>query len=163
LEGLEDDLLLVGRDADARVGDDKGDHRGRVIQHVVFARPTRGDRLDQQIDATVMREFERIAEQVFDDLLQPLRIGENRFRQLRIELDVELDFLRLRDMAEGPLDVAVEIGEPQLAHVDHDRARLDLREVENVVNQHQQVIAGRVNRFGKLHLPGREIPIRVFT
>ena len=39
-----------------------------------------------------------------------------------------------------------------LADVDRDRARLDLRQVEDVVDQHQQVVARRVDRLRELDL-----------
>ena len=58
----------------------------------------------------------------------------------------------LGHVAERALDVVVQVGEPQLADVEHDRARLDLRQIENVVDQHQQVVARRVNRLGVVGL-----------
>ena len=62
--------------------------------------------------------------------------------------------LGLGHVAEGALDVAVQIVEPQLADVDDHRARFDLRQVEDVVDQHQQIVAGRVDGLGELDLLG---------
>ena len=73
----------------------------------------------------------------------------------------EVDALGLGHVAERALDVVVQVVEPQLADVDHDRARLDLRQVENVVDQHQQVVAGRVDRLGELGLLRREVAVGV--
>ena len=79
-------------------------------------------------DLPVMRELERVGEQVLDDLLQPLAVGRERPRQLGIEFDDELDAPILGHVAERALDVVVQIGEPQLADIEHDRARFDLRQ-----------------------------------
>ena len=59
--------------------------------------------------------------------------GSNRIRNS--------DALGLGDVPERPLDVAVQVVQPQLAGVHHHRARLDLRQVEDVVDEHQQVVA----------------------
>ena len=44
---------------------------------------------------------------------------------------------------------------------DLDLAGLDLRQVEDVVDQRQQVVAGRVDRLGELHLLGAEVAVLV--
>ena len=64
----------------------------------------------------------------------------------------EVDVLGLGEVAEAALDRALQVVEAQLADVDRDRARLDLRQVEDVVDQHQQVVARRVDRLGELDL-----------
>src|SRR5207247_2437888 len=51
--------------------------------------------------------------------------------------------------------------EPQVAGVHHHRPRLDLRQVEDVVDEHQQVVAGRVDRLGELLLLAGQVPLRV--
>ena len=106
--------------------------------------------VDVQRHLAVLRELEGVGQQVLDDLLQPLGVGEDRPRQLRSDADDEVDALGLGHVPEGPLDVAVQLVQPQLADVDDHRARLDLRQVENVVDQHQQIVAGRVDRLGEL-------------
>ena len=64
-------------------------------------------------------------------------------------------------MTERALDVAVQVAQPQLADVDDDRSRLDLRQVENVVDQHQQVVAGGMDRLGELGLLAAQIAFGV--
>ena len=105
-----------------------------------------------------MREFEGIGEQVLDDLLQSLAVGRQAARQIRIEFDAEFDLLRLGDVAERAIDITMQIGEPQLADIDHDRARFDLRQIENVVDEHQQIVARRVDRLGEFGLLGVRLP-----
>ena len=55
----------------------------------------------------MVRELERVGEQVLDDLLQPLAVGRDRARQQRVELHQELDAAGLGHVAEGSLDVVV--------------------------------------------------------
>ena len=64
-------------------------------------------------------------------------------------------------MAEGALDVIVQFAEAHLADIDHDRARFDLRQIENVVDQREQVVAGRMNRLGELDLLRRQVAFGV--
>ena len=101
-----------------------------------------------------MGELEGVREQVLDDLLQALRVGEHRLRQPRIHADQEVERLGLRHVAEGALHVVLQLVERQFADIHHHRARLDLRQVENVVDQHQQIVAGRVYGLGELDLLG---------
>ena len=54
-----------------------------------------------------------------------------------------------------------QVREVDLLGFDGDRARLDLREVENVGDQVEEVGAGAVNRARELDLFGREVLLRV--
>ena len=56
---------------------------------------------------------------------------------------------------ERALDVVPQRAERDLLGFDGDRARFDLRQVEDVVDQRQQVGAGRVDVPGEVHLLGR--------
>jgi hypothetical protein len=56
-------------------------------------------------------------------------------------------------MTERPLDEVVQVGEHHLAHVDDDRPGLDLGQIEDVVDEVQQVIPGRMDGLGELRLP----------
>src|SRR3989442_9980304 len=68
LERLEDDSLLVGRDADAGIADREG-HRARVA------------RRDAQAHGALLRELEGVGDEVLQDLLQARRIGADGGRQ----------------------------------------------------------------------------------
>ena len=78
-----------------------------------------------------------------------------------LDVDLELEPLGFGDVAERPLDVVEQLREAQLADVDDDRARLDLRQVEDVVDQREQVLAGGVDRLGELRLLVRQVAVRV--
>src|SRR5207248_2002894 len=108
-----------------------------------------------------MRELERIGQQVFDDLLQPLRIGDDRARQARIEADQEFQVAGLGDVPEGAIDEVVQVVQAQFARLDDYRARLDLGQVENVVDERQQIVARRMDRLGEVHLFARQVPLGV--
>ena len=54
-----------------------------------------------------------------------------------------------------------EVRQEDVLRVDGDGARLDLRQVEDVADQVQQVGAGAVNRARELDLPRRQVALRV--
>ena len=82
-------------------------------------------------------------------------------RQPRIDLDRELEALRLGDVAERALDVAPQLLEAVVLDVHRDGARLDLRQVEDVVDEREQVVARRVDGLRELHLLAGEVARRV--
>src|SRR5262245_64807666 len=106
-------------------------------------------------------ELESVVEEVLDDLLEPLRIGQHRLGQILAELDGELDVLRFRNMAKRPLDEVAEVFQSHLAYIDLDGAGFKLRQVENVVDEVEEVAAGRVNGLGKFGLLECEIAIGI--
>ena len=55
-------------------------------------------------------------------------------------------------MAERPADRVEQIGEEDLLRLHRDRSGFDLRQVENVADQVQQVGAGAVDGAGELRL-----------
>ena len=83
--------------------------------------------------------------------------------RLQAAADAEVHVLGLGDVAEGALHVQLQVGQAQLADVHHHRAGLDLGQVQDVVDQHQQVVAGRVDRLGEFDLLGREVAFRVLA
>ena len=118
---------------------------------------------DRERHRALVRELERVRQQVLDDLLQPLDVGDQRLRQRLLDVDPEVEVLRLGEVAEAPLDRAVQVVDAHLADVDRDRARLDLRQVEDVVDQHQQVVARRVDRLRELDLLAGQVAVRVLA
>ena len=63
-------------------------------------------------------------------------------RQVCVELDVEVEALVGGELAEGPLHMLLEAGHRHVADLDRDRAGFDLRQIEDVVDQVEQVGAG---------------------
>src|SRR5207245_3851632 len=89
LERLEDDLLLVAGDADARVGHREPEHGVRPVQDVRLEVGAIRRRLHQQADAAVLRELEGVRKQVLEHLLQALRIGADVRGEAFAQLDPE--------------------------------------------------------------------------
>ena len=147
-ESLEDGGLMFGRNADACVRNGKGNF-------------VHADRLDGQFDLACLGKFKGVGEQVFDDLFQTLAIG--------FQIDV---------CDRGDVD-----GEAQLAFVGHgleqlsqiachtldgyrfgarlNMARLDLGQVEDVVDEVQKVIARGLDGAGVVHLLIAQIAVIV--
>ena len=80
---------------------------------------------------------------------------------MRIGLDLEGQLPVLRLMAERPRDHLEQAAEEDFFGLDGNRAGLDLREIENVADQVQQVRAGAVNGARELHLLGGQIAVRI--
>jgi len=161
LERLEDHLQLVVGDADARVGDRERQHPAGAAEHRVVGGPAAGGGLDPHQHLALFGELERVRQQVPQDLLEPLRVGRDGPGQTGRQLDLHRDPLGLGHRPERPLDVAPQVVERHVAHVDRHRPRLDLGHVEDVVDQRQQVGARGVDRLGELHLLAGEVLLGV--
>ena len=101
--------------------------------------PSFGRRSDVQRHTAALREFERVRQKILQHLLQPFQIGEDRLRQILIERDIELESLVVGHVLEIPADIIAQIAQPHFAGLHRHRAGLDLRQVENIVDQRQQV------------------------
>ena len=143
LERLEDQLLLVARDADARVAHGEGEHGVRAD------RASAGEALlgrsapDTQRDAALLRELECVGQQVLEHLLQPLPVGAQiDAAQSGSTVDVEAQALLLCHRPEGALaEVAPPRARETSVVIHLHLAGFDLRQVENVVDQLEQVRA----------------------
>src|SRR5216684_4108399 len=86
LERLENNSLLLRRDADPGVGDLERHNARGLIESRVASRPPGGDGRRAQADAAFRREFEGVGEQVLQDLLQPFRVDEEASTEALIDL-----------------------------------------------------------------------------
>ena len=111
LEGLEDDLLLLGRDADAGVGDLERHHRRRLVEHWMLRAPAALRGRDAEPHAALRGELERVRQQVLQHLLQALGVGGDAAAEIGIEVDLERQLPGLGLVAEGPRDHVEQIGE----------------------------------------------------
>ena len=88
LERFEDHAQLVGGDADAGVGDRKGDDgRARALSASFRDSSRRSRARCSAPRRRWSRELERVRQQILQDLLQAFLVGDDRARQLRIERD----------------------------------------------------------------------------
>src|SRR6476661_6797094 len=62
-------------------------------------------------------------------------------------------------MPERAIDIIFKVAKAQGGNIDGDGARLDLREIEDVIDQREQVVARGVNGADKFHLLGGQIAV----
>ena len=118
-------------------------------------------RRNGQAHAALFGELEGVGQQVLEHLLQALGVGDQAARQVRIGVHFESQAAVLRFVAERARDHVEQAGEEDFFGFDRNRAGFDLRQVENVADQVQQVGAGAVNGARKLDLLGGQVAVRV--
>src|SRR5207248_6660145 len=160
-EGLEDRMLLVEGDPDARVDDAERDDLGGPIEGIVRRAPTRARHFGDELDLTLLGELERVAEQVVEDLLQALRVGRNGLGQPGPKVDREPELGGFGDVAEGPLEHWLQLADRPVRDVQRYRAGFDLRQVEDVVDELEQVRARRPDDGRVLDLLRQQVAVGV--
>ena len=162
LEGLEDELLLVLRDAEAGVLDRECDHVfGRIRERRRRVSLSRRRQVDVKRDAALVGELEGIAEQVTENLQDALAVGFQRDGDVGVDVEVEVDLLLGRHRLEGRLELLRDVRERNVGRVDLDLAGLDLRQVEHLVDQVEEVRACAVDRLRVLDLLRIEVRLLV--
>src|ERR1700683_3286907 len=106
---------------------------------------------------TLRGELEGIRQEVLENLLEPLRVRLEGTRQGRVDVDVERQALRLGELVERAIHAVTQGGEGDLLGLDGDRAGLDLRQIEDVVDEREQVRAGRMDVPGEVNLLGQQV------
>ena len=132
LKRSEDNLLLAGGNPDAGVFDGECDAPGFVRRH-------------EQPDRAFLRELQRVREQIGQDLLDTLRIRFNRPRAERTYVNAEVELLLRGKQLEAPLEITDETRDGDRLDVEIDLACLDLRQIEDVVDERKQVISSGGN------------------
>ena len=147
LELAEDPLARLGRDADAGVAHQKTD----------FIRPDAG--LDDQGDAAGRGELDGIAGEIEQHLPQPRRVADHMHRQPLVDIGGDLDFLGLRARRQQFGDVLDHARQRERAVFEIDLAGLDLGIVQQLLDQREQRVAGRLHRLdiGRLFRRQRRI------
>ena len=108
-----------------------------------------------------MRELECVREQVLEHLLQATAVGVDRRRKIGVHIDAEIEALLVRDCVEVVLDEILDLRQANVSGIDVHLAGLDLRQVEHVVDEIEQVAARRENRLRELDLLRTEIAFLV--
>src|SRR5690242_7257489 len=103
-------------------------------------RPAGRNAPDQHSHVAMLGELDRIGQQVLQNLLQTLGVGGDD-AQVAIYLNAERKTFLLRLMAERTGDGVLQETEADLFGLHRNRARLDLRKVENVAYQVEKVAA----------------------
>ena len=106
-------------------------------------------------------KLERVREQVLENLLQALGVGDQASRQCRMRLNFEGEAAVFRFVAERAGHHFQQVGEEHVFGFHRDRAGLDFGKVEDVADQVQQVGAGALNGAREFDLLRREVAVGV--
>ncbi len=110
---------------------------------------------DDEIDASLRGELDRVRQEVDQHLTQPLFVGVDHRRQVGRPLEDEIDLLCLRLQAEHADQLIEEFAERHLVARKIKAARFDLGDVQDAVDQPRQVIGAALDhpdlpaRFGE--------------
>jgi len=109
-------------------------------------------------------KLDRVREQILQDLLQTLCIGQDRVgRQILFEVHRELEVLAFRYVSERTRAVVAQLREPHTPNFDVHLAGFDLAEIENVVDKSEQIGPRGTNGLGVLDLLVRQALLAVFS
>src|SRR6185369_14882454 len=81
LECLEDESLLLRRDADAGVLDSEGNNLRLLAKHRVIESPALRGKIHAHFDVAARSELDGVGEQILEDLLEALGIAVHRAGQ----------------------------------------------------------------------------------
>ena len=138
---------MLGRDADAGVGDGEGDE---VL--VVDARP--------HPHLAARRELERVGDEVAQDLRDPLVVGVEADHRLGL-LEDEPHLLVLQDRPEHAAQRREQVEHVEPGRRDGDAPGLDAREVEQVVDHVHELEGGGLDELELLALLGQQRPVEL--
>ena len=151
LEAFEQPGLVFFANADARIADDEPQHRLILV----------GSRRvgNGEVDGSPLRVFDCVGQEVDEDLLDAPRVPVQAVGHFGVDLDMELEPLGLGPWAHHAGDRLDQLRQPVLRFHDAELARLDLREIEDVVDDGKQRGARRADapriasHCGVLRLP----------
>src|SRR5580704_1974748 len=107
-----------------------------------------------QTHAAVFGKFKSVREKILQHLLQAFRVRDHAARESRICLYLEIKAATLSFVTERTRDHVEQAGEEDFFSLYGNCSRFDLREVQNIGNQIQQVRPGAVNCAGEFNLLG---------
>ncbi len=94
-------------------------------------------------------------------MFESLSIGLDRLRTSGLEAALEIEAFLRREGIEQPLQVDQQPFERNGLDMHVHAARFDLRKVQDVVDQREQVVSGRLNRFGVFDLLRRQVALGI--
>src|SRR5580658_6114767 len=109
----------------------------------------------------MLGEVKRVGEKILEDLLQAFRVSDQAAGQTRIGLNFKVEMTAFRFVTEGPGDHVKQTREEYFLRLHRHGSGFDLREVQDVRDQIQQVGSRAVNRAREFHLLQRQIAVGV--
>ena len=135
-ERREDILHLVGGHADAGVRDADGEFVAIGLR----------EELDGHGDAARFSELDRVAHEVEQNLAQARRVGADDFRQAIPRDDAQFQALARSTVPHERAQIREDPRERSVRDVDLHLTRLDFRDIEDVVDHRQQMLAVSADR-----------------
>ena len=122
----------------------------------IEAQPARRQRAHLQLHLPTGGELHRVAQQVQQDLLQPHAVATHVLRGGGVDMQLQLHLVGGRTVGHHGHH-ALQAGlQGEVGRVELDLARLDLREIEDVVDHLQQMLAGIGDLAQVVQLAGTE-------
>ena len=103
-------------------------------------------------DLALVGELDRVADQVDQHLAQPRGVAAHQRRDLGTDRRRQLEALRVRRSASRSQTPSTSLAQVEVDALELELAGLDLREVEDVVDDRQQRLARAADRLGVLAL-----------
>ena len=130
-ERLEQTRLIALRNADAGIPD-----LNFNLDFIITERPF----FDQNVDVAALGELNRVAHQIGDDLLQAQRVANDVIRYVIFDIERQFQPLIMRGVGEKRDHVIQCAAQREGDTLQNQLARFQLREVQYVVNNGQQVV-----------------------
>jgi len=147
-ESFEDAFLLIRGDTNAGIAHGKGNALPRRAGH-------------RQADLALFSELDGVGQQVLEDLLQALAISKQQGWRALLHVHLEAQFAVHCQRLEHATQAIHQALDAGVFRAHFQLAGFDLGNIQDVVDQVEQVIAGRIDRLGKLDLLGAEVFLRV--
>ena len=123
--------------------------------------PAAHRRRDVEAHAALRRELEGVGQQVLEHLLQPLGVGDDAAAEIGIDVHIERQLPVLGLVPERARHHLEQVGEQDVLGLDRDGAGFDLRQIEDVADQIQEIGAGAVNGARELDLLAGQVAFRI--
>ena len=114
-------------DPDAGISHREGNHLFSAVQRFKVILLIGRRRFDSHHHVAFFRKLESVRQQVHQDLLQTLVVGDQRWFKVRAALDEEAKLLVLRDLMEAALELLSDIVERDIRNLDPHHSRFNLR------------------------------------
>ena len=144
-ERLEQTGLIALRDPDPGIVDLNFDLYAGVAQRAL---------LDQHINIAMFGKLDGIAHQIGDDLLQAQRIADNIVRNIIFDVQRQLQPLIVSGVRQQSHDLIQRITQQERDALKYQFTRFQLREVQHVVNDSEQVVRRALDRGEVVALSG---------
>ena len=151
-ERNEDGLEFVLRNADPRIDHA---HMNRVGADI-------GGPRHAHDDLAFAREFQRISNEIRDDLAQPKRVSHDPVAHIGVDIHHEVDAPLPGPRRQHAERLADGVAERERDPLELELARLDLRNIEDVVDKPQQFLPCRMDDPGPFDVVVGEVSAFVF-